>query len=161
MVKAMYRIDEHPRVGALAPDFVLKDEHGDDVKLSSYRNRVNVLLAFYRGQSDPYSIKWLSQLKDDYLYFRGLDTEILAVSPDKVNEALNTVTLHKIPFKLLSDPQDKVIDEYGVRSAFNYGAEASVFIIDKAGMIRYKYIGKVPQDIPTNDILLETLRDMA
>lgn len=157
----MYRIEEHPRVGSFAPDFTLKDAHRDDVKLSSYRGRVNVLLAFYRGQSDPYSIKWLSQLKDDYLFFRGLDTEVLAVSPDSVDEAMNTCTRHKIPFKLLSDSRDQVIDEYGVRGAFNYGAEASVFIIDKSGKIRYKYIGKVPADIPSNDILLETIRDMA
>ena len=157
----MYRMEEHPKVGSLAPDFALKDEHGDEVKLSSYRDRVNVLVAFYRGQSDPYSIKWLSQLKDDYLYFRGLDTEVLAISPDKVNEALNTSTLHKIPFKLLSDPDEKVIDEYGVKGAFKYGAEASVFIIDKAGKVRYKYIGKVPQDIPANDVLLKIIRKMA
>ncbi len=157
----MYRMEEHPKVGSLSPDFTLKDEHGDEVKLSSYRGRVNVLLAFYRGQSDPYSMKWLSQLKDDYLYFRGLDTEVLAISPDKVDEALNTSTLHKIPFKLLSDPKNIVIDEYGVKGAFNYGAEASVFIIDKSGNIRYKYIGKVPRDIPSNEVLLQTIRKMA
>jgi peroxiredoxin Q/BCP len=157
----MYRMEEHPKVGSLAPDFALRDEHGDEIKLSSYRGRVNVLLAFYRGQSDTYSIKWLSQLKDDYLYFRGLDTEVLAVSPDIVDEALNTSTLHKIPFKLLSDSNAAVIDEYGVKGAFNYGAEASVFIIDKAGMVRYKYIGKVPQDIPTNEDLLKIIRKMA
>jgi peroxiredoxin len=157
----MYRMEEHPKVGSLAPDFALKDEHGDEVKLSSYRGRVNVLVAFYRGQSDPYSIKWLSQLTDDYLYFRGLDTEVIAISPDRVEEALNTSTLHKIPFKLLSDSNDKVIDEYGVRGAFDYGAEASVFIIDKAGKVRYKYIGKVPQDIPSNEVLLKIIRNMA
>ncbi len=157
----MYRMEEHPKVGSLAPDFALKDEHGDEVKLSTYRDRVNVLVAFYRGQSDPYSIKWLSQLTDDYLYFRGLDTEVLAISPDRVEEALNTSTLHKIPFKLLSDPSNKVIDEYGVRGAFDYGAEASVFIIDMAGKVRYKYIGKVPQDIPSNEVLLKIIRNMA
>lgn len=157
----MYRMEEHPKVGSLAPDFTQKDEHGDEVKLSTYRNRVNVLVAFYRGQSDPYSIKWLSQLTDDYLYFRGLDTEVIAISPDRVEEALNTSTLHKIPFKLLSDSSNKVIDEYGVRGAFDYGAEASVFIIDKAGKVRYKYIGKVPQDIPSNEVLLKIIRNMA
>ena len=157
----MYRMEEHPKVGSLAPDFALKDEHGDEVKLSNYRSRVNMLVAFYRGQSDPYSIKWLSQLTDDYLYFRGLDTEVIAISPDRVDEALNTRTLHKIPFKLLSDSDNTVIDEYGVRGAFDYGAEASVFIIDKAGKVRYKYIGKVPQDIPSNEVLLKIIRNMA
>jgi peroxiredoxin len=157
----MYRMEEHPKLGSLAPDFALRDEHGDEVKLSGYRDRVNVLLAFYRGQSDPYSIKWLSQLNDDYLYFRGLDTEVLAISPDSVNDALNTSTLHKIPFKLLSDPDDMVINEYGVKGAFSFGVEASVFIIDKGGKVRYKYIGKVPQDIPGNEDLLKIIRKMA
>ncbi len=120
-----------------------------------------MLLAFYRGESDPYSMRWLSQLNDDYLFFRSLDTEILAVSADSVEKAANTVKQYKIPFKLLSDPQKIVIKSYGVFDDLSECAEASVFIIDRTGTIRYKQVGIVPSDIPPNDKLMETIRAIA
>ncbi len=154
----MYNIEERPEIGYLAPDFILKDPQGDHVKLSNYKGRVNVLLAFYRGESDPYSMRWLSQLNDDYLFFRSLDTEILAVSADGIEKTAKTVKQYKIPFKLLSDLQKTVIKEYGVFDDLSECAEASVFIIDRSGKIRYKQIGIVPSDIPPNDKLMETIR---
>lgn len=157
----MYRIDEGPVVGEFAPDFSLKDPNGDEVKLSNYRGRVNVLLAFYRGESDPYSMRWLSGLNDDYLFFRSLETDVLAISPDDVDKARDTVTRYKIPFKLLSDPDLTVIKEYCVFNDLENGDDASVFIIDKNGRIRYKYIGIVPSDLPPNDKLMETIRDIS
>lgn len=157
----MYNIEERPEIGCFAPDFILKDFNGDNVKISNYKGRVNVLLAFYRGKSDPYSMRWLSQLNDDYLFFRSLDTEILAVSADSVEKAANTVKQYKIPFKLLSDSQKIAIKEYGVFDDLSKCAEASVFIIDRSGMIRYKQVGIMPSDIPPNDKLMETIRAIA
>ncbi len=157
----MYRIDQGPVVGEFAPDFSLKDSNGDEVKLSNYRGRVNVLLAFYRGESDPYSMRWLSGLNDDYLFFRSLETDVLAISPDDVDKTRDTVTRYKIPFRLLSDPNLKVIREYSVFDDLENGDDASVFIIDKNGKIRYKCVGIVPSDLPPNDKLMETIRDMS
>jgi peroxiredoxin len=156
----MYRIDEGPLVGEFAPDFSLRDLNGDSVKLSSYRGRQNVLLAFYRGEADPYSMRWLSGLKDDYLFIRSLETEVLAISPDDVDKARDTATRYKIPFRLLSDPNLTAIKEYRVFNDLENGDDSSVFIIDKGGKIRYKYTAAVPSDLPPNDKLMETIRDM-
>jgi cytochrome oxidase Cu insertion factor (SCO1/SenC/PrrC family) len=35
------------KVGDMAPDFTLRDQNGDPVKLSSFRGKQNVALAFY------------------------------------------------------------------------------------------------------------------
>jgi len=40
------------------------------------------------------------------------------------------------------------------------GNDASVFIVDKAGRIRYRYVGVVPSDLPPIDKLMETIRYM-
>ena len=153
-------MDEKPVVGEFAPDFSLRDSNGDEVKLSNYRGRTNVLLAFYRGESDPYSMRWLSGLNDDYLFFRSLETDVLAISPDDVEKTRDTRTRYKIPFRLLSDPNLKVIKKYNVFNDLENGDDASVFIIDKDGRIRHKYIGIVPTDLPPNDKLMESIRDM-
>ncbi len=156
----MYRIDEGPVVGEFAPDFSLKDPNGENVRLSGYRGRQNVLLVFYRGEADPYSMRWLSGLNDDYLFFRSLETEVLAISPDDVDKVRDTAARYKIPFRLLSDPGLNAIREYRVFNDLENGDDASVFIIDKSGRIRYKYIAVVPSDLPPNDKLMETIRDM-
>jgi peroxiredoxin Q/BCP len=156
----MFRMDEGPIIGDLAPDFTLRDSNGDSVKLSGYRGRVNVLLAFYNGGADAYSVRWLSQLNDDYLFFRSLDTDIVAISSDNLDKTRETVRRHKIPFKVLSDPGNVAIREYRVYNDLGDGAKAAAFIIDPAGMVRYKYVGRVPVDMPPNDKLMETIRDM-
>jgi len=154
----MYRIGEKPDVGGIAPDFTLKCSDGDDVRLSSYIGRVNVLLVFYRGAGDPYSVRWLSSLSDDYLYFRSLDTDILAISPDSVDKARDTSTRHRIPFKLLSDPGLETIREYGVLNDIGDSDYAAIFLIDKGGRIRYMHVGRVPTDMPSNEELIEIIR---
>jgi peroxiredoxin len=158
MVTGMYRIEERTEAGNAAPDFKLKDSGGEDVRLSNYRGRVNVLIAFYRGAADPYSLRWLSRLSDDYLFFRSLDTDILAISPDDVEKARYTSNRYKLPFKLLSDPDTRVIREYGVYDELENGDDASIFIVDRSGMIRYRFVSKFPGEIPPNDKLMETLR---
>lgn len=161
MVRGMYRIEETTGAGDFAPDFNLRDSRGEDVKLSNYRGRVKVLLAFYRGEADHYSMRWLSQLNDDYLFFRSLEAEILAISPDDVDKVRDTATRYKIPFKLLADPDMAVIREYGVYDDLENGDDASIFIIDRTGRIRYKFVSKFPGELPPNDKLMETLRNMA
>lgn len=158
MVMGMYRIEEATGMEDLAPDFRLKDSGGEDVKLSDYKGRVKVLLAFYRGESDPYSMRWLSQLSDDYLFFRSLDADILAVSPDDLDKVRDTATRYKIPFKLLADPGRRVIREYDVYDDLENGDDASIFLIDRSGRIRYRFVSKFPGEIPPNDKLMETLR---
>ncbi len=159
-VRGMYRIEEAAETGDVAPDFKLKDAQGEDVKLSNYRGRVKVLLAFYRGEADPYSMRWLSQLSDDYLFFRSLDADILAVSPDDLDTARDTATRYKLSFRLLADPGKNVIREYGVSDALENGNDASIFLIDREGRIRYRFVSKFPGEIPPNDKLMETLRHL-
>lgn len=160
MVRGMYRIEEAAGMGDFAPDFRLKDSRGEEVRLSNFRDRVNVLLVFYRGEADQYSMRWLSQLNDDYLFFRSLDTDILAISPDDVDKARDTATRYKIPFKLLADPEKSVIKEYGVYDDLENGDDASIFIIDRSGRIRYRFVSTFPGEIPPNDKLMETLRHL-
>ncbi len=157
----MYRTRGTIEIGCIAPDFNLRDQDGNGVKLSSYRGKENVLLAFYRGAHDIYSLQWLSRLNDDYLHFRSLGTDILAIGPDHREKARYAATRYKIAFKLLSDTQKIVIREYGVFNELEDSDKASVFIVDRAGTIRYRYVGIVPNDLPPNDKLLEALRSIA
>jgi len=128
----MYKLETGLNVGDLAPDFSMADTGGNTVTLTSFRGKNNVLLAFYRGESDLYSINWLNALKADYLAIRGLDTEVIAISADRANEEIFMKEKYEIPFALIPDPGCKVIKAYQVYDDFTHTATCAAFIIDRA-----------------------------
>src|SRR5664280_3727957 len=70
--------------GQQAPDFELKDQNRQPVRLSSYRNRKNVLLIFYPFTFTPTCQGELSQVRDELPSFANDDVETIAVSVDSV-----------------------------------------------------------------------------
>jgi peroxiredoxin len=154
----MYRLDTGLDVGDAAPDFSLKDTTGKTVRLADFKGKENVLLAFYRGESDIYSINWLKKLNEDYLEIRALTTEVIAISSDKENEEIFMKDKYALSFRLLPDPGCKVIRAYKVYDDFTHTATCAAFIIDRSGKIRYKYVSGAPPDLPDNGPILATLR---
>ncbi len=100
----MYRLETGLDVGDFAPDFSLKDTKGKTVRLADFKGKENVLLAFYRGESDIYSINWLKKLDDDYLEIRALTTDVIAISADKENEVTFMKDKYSLSLRLLPDP---------------------------------------------------------
>ncbi|OPY28985.1 MAG: thioredoxin-dependent thiol peroxidase [Methanocella sp. PtaU1.Bin125] len=156
----MYRIETGIDVGDSAPDFSLKDSVGDTVKLSDHIRKGNVVLAFYRGEADRYSTQWLAGLRDDYLVIRGLDAEVLAVSADDARTQLDTGGRYDLPFRLLSDPECRVVRMYRVYDDFAKTATSAAFIVDRTGRIRYKYVSGAPPDLPSNTEIIRHLRSI-
>ena len=156
----MFQVDARPETGHKAPDFTLVDSIGDKVRLYDILGKENVLLAFYRGQADPYGLGWLSTLSDDYLAIRALDTEVLAISSDNMEKALDTGGRYELPFRLLCDPELNVISAYNVEDDMESIARTAAFVIDKTGTIRYMYVGRAAPDVPSDIDILKVLRKM-
>lgn len=156
----MYRMEGGLRIGEMAPDFSLKDELGDTVRLSDYKGKVNVLLAFYRSDIDEYSTKWLSELSEDYLEVKGLDTEVLAISSVDQQTALNTCGRYSLPFKLLCDPDCHLTKAYMVYDNYSKTPTCAAFIVDRSGIIQYKYVSGAPPDLPSDTDIIIQLRKM-
>lgn len=154
----MYRMETGLDVGDFAPDFSLKDTKGKTVRLADFKGKENVLLAFYRGESDLYSINWLKKLDDDYLEIRALATEVIAISADKENEVTFMRDKYSLSLRLLPDPACKVIRAYQVYDDMTRTATCAAFVIDRTGKIRYKYVSRAPPDLPDNSSILATLR---
>lgn len=156
----MYRMEAGIDVGDYAPDFSLEDCTGNTVRLSDFRGKENVLLAFYRGEADPYSMKWLQELRDDYLAIRALDTEVLGISSDPPSRELDTGGRYSLPYRLLADQECKVIKAYQVYDSFTKTATSAAFIIDRSGRIRYKYVSSSPPDLPPETVIIAQLRGL-
>lgn len=85
---------------------------------------------------------------------------MLAISADAQSFAWSTGQTLGARYQILSDSERKVITSYGVLNAAEHDgiAHPSVFILDKAGRIRYIYVGKDPQDRPSDETILEEVR---
>ncbi len=128
------------RVGNKAPDFTLMDANSNKVRLSDFTGK-KVILYFYPKDNTPGCTQEACDFRDAKKKFDRKDTVILGVSPDSAKSHQNFRTKHDLPFVLLSDPERKVAEKYGVfKEKKMYGKtvmgiERSTFLIDEQGKL--------------------------
>lgn len=98
--------------GKSAPAFTLKDQNGDRVALKDFRGK-DVVVYFYPRDNTPGCTKEACGFRDLNQDIRKLGAVILGVSPDDANAHQRFIADHDLPFKLLSDPDKKVMTQYG------------------------------------------------
>ncbi|MEV5331590.1 MULTISPECIES: peroxiredoxin [Streptomyces] len=125
-------------VGAQAPDFELKDNHGAAVRLSDFRGRKNVVLLFYPFAFTGVCTGELSEIRDRLEQFAERDAEVLAVSNDSIHTLRVFGEQEDLPFPLLSDfwPHGNVSRAYGVFDEDKGCAVRGTFVIDRQGVVR-------------------------
>ena len=134
-------------VGAKAPDFELKDQHGTPVKLSDFAGKKDVVLVFYPLAFSGICTGELCAIRDELPTLGGDDVQVLAVSVDSVFALRAWTEQEKYQFPLLSDfwPHGGVAQAYGVFDAEKGLARRGTFIIDKAGVVRWKVDNAIPE----------------
>ncbi|BBY97889.1 peroxiredoxin [Mycolicibacterium fallax] len=126
-------------VGSAAPDFALKDQNNQVVRLSDFRGKRNVLLVFYPLAFTGICQGELDEIRDNLAVYENEDTATLAISVG--SSATHKVwSLHNgFTFPLLSDfwPHGAVAQAYGVFNDVSGVANRGTFVVDKAGIIRF------------------------
>jgi peroxiredoxin Q/BCP len=126
--------------GAPAPDFELRTDEGETVKLSALRGKP-VVLYFYPKDDTPGCTTEACEFRDAYDRFRERGVEILGVSPDTEASHQKFKTKYELPFTLLADPDHEAAEAYGVWKEKRqygrtyHGIERSTFIIDADGNV--------------------------
>ena len=134
-------------VGEQAPDFELKDQHGTPVRLSSFQGTKNVVIVFYPLAFSGVCSGELSALRDDFPEITREDVELLTISVDSTFVLRTWADRDNFDFSLLSDfwPHGGIAKLYGVFDEDRGVATRGTFIIDKAGVIRWKVVNPIPQ----------------
>ena len=136
--------------GAPAPDFELKSDTGETVKLSDFLKGRPVVLYFYPKDDTPGCTVEACEFRDSYDVFRERGAEILGVSPDDVASHGKFKSKYELPFTLLADPEHEVAEKYGVWAERNsygkksMGIKRSTFIIDSDGNVARAMMGIKP-----------------
>lgn len=133
-------------VGDGAPDFELKDQHGTPVKLSDFRGEKSVVLVFYPLAFSGICTGELCAIRDELPTLGGDDVQVLAVSVDSVFAHRAWAEQEKYEFPLLSDfwPHGEVAARYGVFDDEKGLATRGTFVIDTAGIVRWKVENAIP-----------------
>lgn len=125
------------QVGDYAPDFVLKDQHGNIIKLSDYRDQSNVVLYFYPKDDTPGCTTEACGFRDHYNELKEIGAEVIGISSDDSSSHFKFAAKFNLPFILLSDSGAKVRKLYNVPNSFVFIPGRVTFIIDKKGIVRH------------------------
>ncbi|RGC65019.1 putative peroxiredoxin [Micromonospora sp. MW-13] len=126
-------------VGAEAPDFVLKDQNNQEVRLSDFRGKRTVLLVFYPLAFTGICQGELCEVRDNLNEYVNDDVQVLTVSVDSVYSHKIWAEKEGYQFPLLADfwPHGAVAQSYGVFNDVAGIANRGTFVIDKAGVVRF------------------------
>ena len=132
-------------VGATAPDFALKDQHGQTVALSDYRDRKNVLLVFYPWSFSRICTSEMCEIRDAQPRLQGDDVEVLAVSCDAMFTQRVYAEQEHLEYPVLSDfwPHGAVASAYGVFDDRLGAAIRGSFVVDKSGIVQWRVVNGV------------------
>lgn len=126
-------------VGSAAPDFTLKNQHGEDVSLSALRGR-NVVVVFYPFAFSGICTGELCEIRDNLAIFNDADAEVLAISCDPMFSLRAWSDQDGYSFSLLSDfwPHGAVAKSYGIFAEGPGAAARGTYVIDREGIVRWK-----------------------
>jgi peroxiredoxin len=146
------------QVGDDAPDFELPASGSHLIKLSDFRGKKNVLLAFYPFAFSPVCSLQLPGLQQQLDQFKSLNTEVLGISVDSKHSSTAFAEHLHLDFPLVSDFNKEITQAYGVLREGGF-AERALFVIDQAGRIAYAHINAIGE-VPDNEPVFEVLRQL-
>jgi thioredoxin-dependent peroxiredoxin len=124
-------------IGDRAPDFTLPSSTGENISLSQFIGKKNVVIFFYPMDESPVCSREAEAFRDKYETFKELDAEVLGISSQSVESHQSFSKHHNLPYFLLSDINNGVRRLYGVSSTLGIVPKRVTFIIDKEGIIKY------------------------
>ena len=127
-------------VGDRAPAFSTVDQDGAPVDLKDFKGR-KVVLYFYPKDDTPGCTKEACSFRDGYAAFRRRKIEVLGVSVDDEKSHKKFAEKFDLPFRLLADPDKKIVRAYGVwgeKSLYGrkyMGTHRVTYVVDEKGKI--------------------------
>jgi peroxiredoxin len=153
-------------VGHKAPDFTLVSTDLKPTKLSDFAGK-NLILAFYPAAFTGTCQKELCTFRDRLNEFSSAQTAVVGVSVDSPFANKEFAAKNGLNFPLLSDLNRETVNSYGVLHPDLAGvkglnvAKRSVFVIDRQGVVRYKWVGPEPKVEPDYEEVLHAVEKLS
>ncbi len=145
------------KIGDKAPAFSLADKNGNTVSLSDFLGK-RVVLYFYPKDNTPGCTRQACAFAGLYHEFERKNAVVIGISRDSAASHEKFAAKYSLPFILLSDPEHKTIEAYGVwqekklYGKTSFGTVRTTFLIDEQGSITH-IMPKVKPDTNAEEIL--------
>jgi thioredoxin-dependent peroxiredoxin len=126
-------------IGSNAPDFTAQTQEGKPFHLADYLGKKIIVLYFYPKDETPVCTKEACSFRDAFQDFQSAGAEVIGVSADTVQSHQKFAEHHKLPFTLISDPDNKIRKSYAVPSTMGVLPGRVTYVIDKKGVIRLMF----------------------
>lgn len=126
-------------IGAEAPDFALRDEQGEEWRLSDKRGRV-VALLFYPKDETLVCTKQLCSVRDHWADYLSTGAEVVAISPGTPESHLSFARHHRLPLPLLADADGAVTRAYTRHPWMPTWVTRAIVVVDAGGVIRSRRV---------------------
>jgi peroxiredoxin Q/BCP len=153
MYKLVLRLD----VGSTAEDFTLESPDGEPFSLRDVMGGSIIFLTFFRGGFDAESVKYLKELNSAYDRLKDMGVEVIAITPEMPQKARGLVDSLSLKFKVLCDPEMKVVRQYDVYDPVSEWCWPAGFLIDRDGTIQYVFRGVSPPNTPPIRYILKKI----
>ena len=153
-------------VGQAAPGFTLYDSSNQQRKLSEFRGK-NVVLAFFPGAFTGVCTTEMCTFRDQADQLNSLNAQVLGISVDSPFSQKAWAEQNNLNFPILSDYNRQVVNQYGVAFQNLAGMEGyvaanrAVVVLDKDGIVRYRWEAPSPVVEPNYDEIGEALRQLS
>lgn len=129
-------------VGEHAPDFALRNQHGELVSLSGFAGSKNVVIVFYPFAFSGICTGELREIRDGLEDFQDGDIQVLAISCDPMYALRAWADAEGHFFPLLSDfwPHGEVSRRFGVFSEENGAPLRGTFLVDTQGRVLWSLV---------------------
>ncbi len=128
-----------PQVGSPAPDFTLPSTGSGEVRLSSYRGRSNVLLAFFPLAFTGVCSAEMAEFSQEFSRYESVNATVFGVSVDSVPTLKEFKAKNDISIDMLSDFKRDVCRAYGTLLEEQFFSKRAYFLVDQHGILRWTF----------------------
>ena len=129
-----------PSGGEAAPDFALQSTAGATVKLSDFRGKSPVLLAFFPLAFTSTCTAELCEFSENFDQFAGKGVVVLPISVDSVPTLKEFKAKYAMKTDLLSDFKREASRAFGVLREDTFFSERAYFLVDRDGVVRWTHV---------------------
>jgi thioredoxin-dependent peroxiredoxin len=126
------------KTGDRAPDFTLSSSSGENVTLSQFFGKKNVVIFFYPRDEGPTCCKEAEAFRNDYEAFKEKNAEVIGISAQNVESHKSFASHHKLQYILLSDAENRVRKLYGVSPTLGVPGRVT-YVINKEGIVKHVF----------------------
>lgn len=152
------------QIGDLAPAFALFALNEQFVHLADVLDEVPLLLVFAPGAWSPNSRRQLEELSACYERLHAAGVGVLAIVTQDARSLRRRLATQMPPFPILADENREAARSFGVFRALSWDGigvtRPATFLIDRAGAVRFIYVGERDPDLPETDALIRLVADV-